>query len=76
MEGLKQDAEKRILTREGSSRDGSDTSSKDIATAREIDTLRREVERLKAELVGKLNENNSQFFEFQMSLLIFLFSKS
>ena len=52
MEGIKQEAEKRI-ERERSSRDGSDASSKDIATAREIDSLKREVEGLKAELVGE-----------------------
>ena len=49
---VKAETERRI-ERERSSRDGSDASSKDIAAAREIDGLRREVERLKAELVGK-----------------------
>ena len=41
------------MERERSSRDGSDASNKDVAAAREIDSLRREVERLKTELVGQ-----------------------
>ena len=44
------------MERERSSRDGSDASNKDVAAAREIDSLRREVERLKAELVGQSSQ--------------------
>ena len=40
---------------ERSSRNGSDASNSDVATAREIDSLKRDVERLKSELIGEKN---------------------